>query len=64
MAEQLLTDDDCACLDRALEHTAAARDILDKCRKCGLPVDEVAAENARIEAMASGLKREFFPGRT
>ncbi len=58
-----LKDEDCDCLDRVLESVAATRAFLDKCKNCGLPMDQAIAQNEEQGKLAAAIKREFFPDR-
>jgi hypothetical protein len=56
-----LKPEDCTVLSGILQYCHDTGELIQKCKKAGLPVDELeAANNAHIE-MASALKREFFP---
>lgn len=56
-----LTTQHCACLDRVLENSAKARKILQDCKECGLPTDDLEQQVNQQEATARAIKAKFFP---
>lgn len=58
-----LTDDHCACLDQVLESVVKTRDLIRKCKNCGLDVSKAEEEINAQEQLARKLKSEFFPDR-
>jgi hypothetical protein len=56
-----LTQEHCDCLTKAIQSSNNTSQFLDACKRCGLPVDELIADNNRQREMAERLKREFFP---
>lgn len=58
-----LTDQDCDCINTALEKIALAKDVLAKCKNCGLNVDAAIARANEQENMAKAIKAQFFPTR-
>ena len=63
MADQFcpLDETDCACLDKVLEACPVTREMLLKCKRAGMNVDEAIARNDAQEELAKALKTEFFP---
>jgi hypothetical protein len=60
-AQSPLTQEHCDCLTKAIQSTSNTQQFLDACKRCGLPVDDLIADNQRQRDMAEKLKREFFP---
>ncbi len=58
-----LTDEHCACLDRVMDNIVQTRDLLRKCKNCGLDVSRAEEEVNAQEQLARKLKAEFFPDR-
>lgn len=56
-----LTQEQCDCLTKAIQSASSTREFLEKCKRCGLPVDELIADNERQRQMCERLKAEFFP---
>lgn len=56
-----LTQEQCDCLTRAIQSTTTTREFLERCKRCGLPVDELLADNERQRSLCERLKAEFFP---
>lgn len=63
MAGEVLTNQHCECLNEALRLNAEAREIIEKCKRAGLPVDQIESDCKEQYEKAAGIKREFFPNR-
>lgn len=61
LADNPLTQDDLAAINRVLDLAAKHKVLLERCVNCGLPVEEHLARNTQHAEMAAALKREFFP---
>lgn len=68
MAERILDDSHCECLDRCLGRLANAREIIEALARATDGTDfgaqiiaEQRSRQANLEKLATGLKREFFP---
>lgn len=62
-ANSPLTDEHCACLDSVLDSIIKTRDLLRKCKDCGLDVSKAEEETNEQERLARKLKANFFPDR-
>jgi hypothetical protein len=58
-----LKDEHCDVLNRCLEMNAECGELLDKLEKAGLDVSAFKEECAAKHALATNLKRTFFPHR-
>jgi hypothetical protein len=56
-----LTQEHCDCLSKAIESAVNTADFLAKCKACGLPVDDLIADNNRQKQQAEAIKAQFFP---
>ena len=61
---QPLKPEHCECLNRVLQSTVLTRELIEKLKRCGLPMDQAELENESDARMAANLKREFFPNAT
>lgn len=64
MADRILNDEQCNCLDQVLQSIAYTRDLLRKCKDCGLDTSKAEEELNMQEQLAQGLKRNFAPMRS
>lgn len=56
-----LKPEDCAVCTGVLRSALNLREVIDKCKACGMSVEEYESlNNAHIE-MAQNLKKQFFP---
>lgn len=60
---RVLNPEHCDCLDRVLQSVAETREILERCKRCNLPVEELVARNEEHGRLAASLKQQFFPER-
>lgn len=58
-----LTDEHCACLDNVLDSITRTRDLIRKCKNCGLDVSKAEEELNEQERLARSIKSQFFPDR-
>lgn len=63
MAERYLNDEQCQCIDHVLQSIAHTRELLRKCKDCGLDTEKAMEDLAIQENLAQGLKRNFAPMR-
>lgn len=56
-----LKPEDCTTLNGVLQHCFNTADLIEKCKNCGLPVEEMEAINNSHIEMAKNLKAQFFP---
>lgn len=63
MTDNPLTETHAGILDNVLDSAQRARELIQKCRECNIPMDDLHAENEAQHLLASNLKRKFFPGR-
>jgi hypothetical protein len=63
MAEPVLNENQCQCLDKVLQSIAYTRELINKCKDCGLDMDRMDAELEMQKKLAEGLKRNFAPSR-
>ena len=63
MAEPVLNANQCDCLDKVLQSIAYTRELINKCKDCGLDMDRMDAELEMQKKLAEGLKRNFAPNR-
>lgn len=63
MPDRILNDEQCQCLDHVLQSIAYTRDLLRKCKDCGLDTSKAEEELNAQEQLAQGLKRNFAPHR-
>lgn len=56
-----LTQEHCDCLTKAIQSSANTREFLERCKRCGLPVDDLIADNERQRQLCERIKAEFFP---
>lgn len=56
-----LGDSDLELLNQILEMEAAQQRYLHSCINCGLTVDKLKADSDRRLALATALKKQFFP---
>lgn len=59
----VLLPEHCKCLDAVLESCPITRELIEKCKALGLPVEEAEAANSAQEKMAREAKALFFPQR-
>ncbi len=62
-ANNPLTAEHCDCLDRVLDSIKTTRELIGKCKNCGLDVTRAEEELNAQEQLASRLKQTFFPNR-
>ena len=55
------TQEDLAAINHVLELVARHKDLLAKCQRCGLPVEDHVARMETDGRLAEALKTEFFP---
>lgn len=53
--------EDCATMNNILQSAAGTRELIEKCKACGFPVEDQAATNDYHIATVSEMKRQFFP---
>lgn len=58
-----LNDDHCRCADTILQSAAITADLINKCRDCGLDVEEAQRQNDDQREFARKIKANFFPDR-
>lgn len=63
-SENPLTAQHAADLTKLAEMTAKTRELLERSKRAGVPMDDLHAENEAHCDLCKGLKREFFPGNT
>jgi hypothetical protein len=56
-----LTPEQCETLRRVQRRCAQAREIIDKCKRCNLPMDQLETDVNGQDQLATSLKREFAP---
>lgn len=56
-----LKPDDCTNLNGCLQHAVGTSELIEKCKKCGMPVEEYEAINNAHKDMATNIKAQFFP---
>lgn len=61
--ENILTDDQCQCINEVLASIAQTRELVLKCKDCGLDMDRHINELDAQQKFAEGIKRNFFPDR-
>jgi hypothetical protein len=52
---------DLAAINAALASAARTAELLERCKRCGLSDEELSAKVEQARALATALKREFFP---
>lgn len=62
MAEQILSREHLFTLNHVLGKIAETRDKIERAKRAGMDVERAEAELEMQQTLASGLKREFFPG--
>jgi hypothetical protein len=60
-ANNPLSQDHLKYLNDVLRSIPQARDLANKCKDCGLPVDEFLSQLDEQQTMATKLKSNFFP---
>ena len=63
MEVQPLNEQQCQCIDNVLQSIAYTRELLRKCKDCGLDMSRAEDELNAQEELAKGLKRNFSPMR-
>jgi hypothetical protein len=63
-AKPILEDKHCDACNEVLQAIPKIQELLDRCKSCGLDVTEFQAQLDNQNAMATAIKREFFPQRT
>lgn len=63
LANNPLTDEHCACLDRALAMIPRAEELAQACLTCGWDVSDFIAKLSELRKMATTAKAQFFPDR-
>jgi len=63
MAERILNDEQCQCIDQVLQSIQYTREILRKCKDCGLDTAKAEEDLNIQENLAQGIKRNFAPMR-
>lgn len=58
-----LGDEHCEALDKALTVAARVKQLAQDCVDCGLPMDDALEAIKSREALATNLKKKFFPNR-
>ncbi len=58
-----LTDEHCECLNQVLASISQTRELVQRCKNCGLDVSRAEEEINSQEDLAKKLKAEFFPNR-
>lgn len=56
-----LSQEQCDCLSKVIQSASNTEQFLEACKRCGLPVDDLIADNNRQRDMAQKIKKEFFP---
>lgn len=51
----------CTVLNQALQYILETQELAQKCKKCGLPVEDYEAKLEQQRQFAESVKREFFP---
>ena len=59
----VLNDQQCACIDAVLTSIAETRELIAKCKDCGIDMQRIEDELNQQEKLAAGIKRNFFPDR-
>lgn len=62
-ANNPLTDEHCRCLDQVLDSIRSTRDLVSKCKNCGMDVSRAEDELNAQEQLATRLKQQFFPNK-
>ena len=57
----VLKPEHCALCNQVLQAGAKNAAVIEACKRCGLPVEDIEAQQQAITKMASNIKREFFP---
>jgi hypothetical protein len=57
-----LTHTDLQTLNNVLQSCSICEDITARCRRSGINVEQLSEVNRNNQMLATGIKREFFPG--
>ena len=61
MPDQILNPDQCNCINDALQAIAHTRDLIMRCKNCGLDVTHYEQQLEAQAQVAEGIKRNFMP---
>lgn len=59
-----LRPEDCETLNRALQAIHDTKELIAKCKECGIPVDDQESTNNSMHETVTKVKRAFFPHNT